>query len=190
MAAIEFLQQELENIRADIVSGTYKTQYAFEEQIQVLISRIHDSHVTLDAGMLAAFKFASPYTLLSLSENGSEEPKIYLKEDLLAAAKEGYDASPVTKINGIEVIEYLTSLIAPNSEGYVEPHADWNSLLSSPAKDIQGYLSIFQRLPLYPGMTLLHLHGGLRITTYLLKSTKLHRTLSQALTAQPLQVRR
>ncbi|RYO39302.1 hypothetical protein AA0111_g1964 [Alternaria arborescens] len=145
------VQQELENIRADIVSGTYKTQYAFEEQIQVLISRIHDSHVTLDAGMLAAFKFASPYTLLSLSENGSEEPKIYLKEDLLAAAKEGYDASPVTKINSIEVIEYLTSLIAPNSEGYVEPHADWNSLLSSPAKDIQGYLSIFQRLPLYPG---------------------------------------
>ncbi|KAL1800496.1 hypothetical protein ACET3X_000838 [Alternaria dauci] len=148
------IQQELENIRADIVSGKYTTQYAFEEQVQLLISRIHDNHVTLNAGILSAFRFASPYTLVSLSENGSEEPKVYLKEDVLAAAKEGYEASPVTKINGIDAIEYLTTLIAPNSDGYVEPHADWNSLLSSPAKDIQGYLSVFQRLPLYPGANL------------------------------------
>ena len=145
------VEQELEYIRANITSGAYKTQYDFEKQVQVLISCMHDNHVVLDAGILAAFRFASPYTLVSLSRDGLEEPKIYLKEDVLAAAKEGYTLSPVSKINDNDAIEYLESLVAINSDGYVEPHADWASIMSSPAKDIQGYLSVFERLPLYPG---------------------------------------
>lgn len=146
--------QALEDIRANISSGAYKSQYAFESQVQLLISRIHDSHVSLDAGILSPFRFASPYSLVSISQDGVQEPEIYLKEDLVAAAKEGYTAYPVEKINDVAVIEYLRSLVAPNSDGYVEPHADWNSLLNSPAKDVQGYLSVLQRLPLYPGKDL------------------------------------
>ncbi|KAH4891136.1 hypothetical protein HBI17_183340 [Parastagonospora nodorum] len=145
------VEQELKEIRANISSGAYKSQYAFEAQVQLLISRIHDNHVTLDAGILAAFRFASPYTIVSISSDGLEEPKVYLKEDLLSASEEGYTPSPVVKINNIDAIDYLTSLVAPNSDGYLEPHADWNSVVTSPAQDIQGYLSVFQRLPLYPG---------------------------------------
>ncbi|KAF3008559.1 hypothetical protein E8E13_007077 [Curvularia kusanoi] len=145
------VEQELQTIRANISSGAYKSQYDFEAQVQLLISRMHDSHVTLDAGILSAFRFVSPYTLLSLSQDGLEEPKLYINEDLLAAAQEGYVSSPVVKINNVDATEYLTSLASPNSDGYLEPHADWNSLMSSPAADIQGSLSLFQRLPLYPG---------------------------------------
>jgi hypothetical protein len=145
------VQQELEDIRSKISSDAYKNQYAFEAHLQLLVSRIHDNHVTLDAGILSAFRFASPYTLVSLSQDGLQEPKIYLREDLLAAAKQGYTPHPVAKINNVTVVDYLTSLVAPNSDGYLEPHADWNSLLNSPAQEIQGYLSVFQRLLLYPG---------------------------------------
>ncbi|KAH7408333.1 hypothetical protein DE146DRAFT_645987 [Phaeosphaeria sp. MPI-PUGE-AT-0046c] len=143
--------QALEDIRANISADAYKSQYSFEWQVQLLISRIHDSHVTLDAGILSAFRFASPYSLVSISQDGVQEPKVYLKEDLVAAAKEGYTAYPIDQINDVATIEYLRSLVASNSDGYVEPHADWNSLMSSPVKDIQGYLSVLQRLPLYPG---------------------------------------
>lgn len=145
------VQQELESIRARIVSGAYKTQYEFEAQVQVLISRIHDKHVALDAGILAAFRFASPFTLVSISEDGLKDPQIYLYEDVLLSLKEGYLADPVSKINGEDAEDYLTSLVAPNSDGYLEPHADWNSLMENPAKDVQGDLSLFQRLTLYPG---------------------------------------
>ncbi|KAH7064284.1 hypothetical protein BKA63DRAFT_608564 [Paraphoma chrysanthemicola] len=145
------VEQELEDIRANISSGAFKSQYAFEAQVQRLISRIHDNHVTLDAGILSPFRFASPYTLVSLSPDGVQNPRIYLKEDLLAAAEEGYTPHPVAKINNVEVNDYLGNLIALNSDGYVEPHADWNAFMTSPYNDIQGYLSVFQRLPLYPG---------------------------------------
>jgi hypothetical protein len=145
------VHEELKKISVNITSGAYKSQYEFETQVQVLISRLHDSHVNLDAGILSAFKFASPYTLVSVSEDGVQEPRVYLQEDVLAAANEGYKAFPISKINGLEVVDYLSSLVAPNSDGYVEPHADWNSLMESPARDVQGYLSLFQRLTLYPG---------------------------------------
>jgi hypothetical protein len=148
------VEQELVDIQTKINSGAYKSQYAFEAQVQLLISRIHDNHVSLDAGILSAFRFASPYTIVSLSQDGFQEPKVYLKEDLLAAAKEGYTPYPVTKINDVDVVDYLANLMGPNSDGYVEPHADWNSLMNSPVKDVQGYLSLFQRLPLYPGDSL------------------------------------
>lgn len=146
--------QELETIRANISSGAYNSQYDFEAQVQLLISRIHDNHVSLNAGILSAFRFVSPYTLLSLSLDGVEEPKLYLREDLVAAGKEGYSSFPLAKINDVDAVEYLTSLIAPNSDGFLEPHADWNSFMSSPATDIQGYLGLFQRLLLYPGSDL------------------------------------
>jgi hypothetical protein len=146
--------QELQQIKAGIVSGAYKTQYEFEAQVQVLVSRIHDKHVSLDAGILAAFRFASPFTLVSISEDGLKYPQVYLYEDVVLSVSEGYRAFPIAKINGQEVVDYLTSLVAPNSDGYLEPHADWNSLMENPAKEVQGYLSLFQRLTLYPGADL------------------------------------
>jgi hypothetical protein len=160
------VQQELENIRANISSGGYTNQYAFEAQIQLLISRLHDNHVQLDAGILSAFRFASPYTLVSVSPDGLQVPQVYLQEHILAANKEGSTASPIVKINDVDAIDYLTALVAPNSDGFVEPHADWNSLMESPAKEAQGYLSSFQRLTLYPGADLnFTLANGTEVST-------------------------
>jgi hypothetical protein len=41
-----------------------------------------------------------------------------------------------------------------NAAGYVEGHADWNSLMDSPALEVQGVLSSFQYATLYPGDTI------------------------------------
>lgn len=55
-------------------------------------------------------------------------------------------------INGIETAEFLSSFAAQNSLGLLEPHADWNQVMSSPAGDIQGLLSSFEgSSPFYPG---------------------------------------
>lgn len=160
------VMHQLEEIRSNVSSGAYKSQYAFELQLQLLVSRIHDSHVMLDAGVLSAFRFASPYTIVSVSKDGLEEPKVYLQEDLLAAIKDGYEASPVSKINDIDVVEYLNTLAAANSNGFVESHADWNSLMDNPAIHIQGSTSLLQSLTLYPGNQLnFTLANGTRIDT-------------------------
>jgi hypothetical protein len=135
--------------------------------VQLLVNRMHDSHVILDAGILDAFTFFSPYGLVSAPTDGKQAPEVYLAEDLLASRMEGYKASPVTQINGKDVVQFLTEFAETNSEGYLEPHADWNSLMGSPALYISGDLSIMQSLTLYSGDELnFILKNGSTVSSY------------------------
>jgi hypothetical protein len=60
----------------------------------------------------------------------------------------------VTHINGEAAAIYLTRYAELNSQGYLEPHADWNALMDSPVGDVLGGLGIFQSGDLYPGDSL------------------------------------
>jgi hypothetical protein len=148
--AVDVLQV-LSQIQSNVTAGIYQNQYDFEADVQLLVNRMHDYHVTLSSGILDAFSFLSPSGLVSASVDGKQLPEIYLIDDLLAGQLEGWVPSPVTKINGQDAVEYLTQFAELNSYGYLEPHADWNSLMDSPALRINGDLSIFQSATFYPG---------------------------------------
>ena len=63
-----------------------------------------------------------------------------------------WQPSAVATINGQGVEDYLSQFAAVNAFGYLEPNAEWNSLMYSPALDIQGYFSIFGGFTtFYPG---------------------------------------
>ncbi|KAF2831214.1 hypothetical protein CC86DRAFT_366632 [Ophiobolus disseminans] len=141
----------LGQIQNNITAGVYKNQYGFEADVQLLVNRMHDSHVTLSAGILDAFSFVSPVGLVSVSADGKQAPEVYIAEDLLQSRLDGYTASPITKINGQDVVKALTDFAELNSDGYLEPHADWNALMDSPAQAISGDLSVFQSATFYPG---------------------------------------
>lgn len=70
---------------------------------------------------------------------------------MVESQREGWTPSPITKINDQDVVDYLTAFAELNSEGYVEPHADWNALFDHPARDIQGGPSVLQSATFYPG---------------------------------------
>ena len=75
-------------------------------------------------------------------------------EDLVdaQAPSQDWQASPITTINGQDVVDYLTQFAAVNTIGCLEPHADWNQLMSSPALTIQNSQSIFNGYTtFYPG---------------------------------------
>jgi hypothetical protein len=145
------VQQVLSQIQSNITAGNYKNQYSFEVDVQRLVHRMHDSHVTLGAGILDAFTFISPYSVVSVSEDGKKVPEIYLSDDLLDSQLQGWTASPVATINGQDVIEYLTQFADLNSNGYLESNADWNALMDNPALYISGQLSVIQSVKYYPG---------------------------------------
>jgi hypothetical protein len=145
------VSEVLQQIQSNVTAGNYKNQYSFEVDIQRLVNRMHDSHVTLGAGILDAFTFISPYSIVSVSVDGKELPEIYIAEDLLQSQLEGWPASPVATINGQDVIEYLTQFAELNSNGLLEPHADWNALMDNPALWISGDLSVIQSAKFYPG---------------------------------------
>ncbi|KAF2468287.1 uncharacterized protein BDR25DRAFT_305255 [Lindgomyces ingoldianus] len=149
------VQAGLAVIQQHINEGFYTNQYAFEADFQLLTYAMHDAHVQLTAGALSAFSFASPYEIASVSIDGKEPPKVYMTDDIINSPKQGWTPSPLKTINGVEVVEFLTQYAALNSWGNVEPHADWNALMSHPALDIQGGLNMFAGSgTFYPGENL------------------------------------
>lgn len=65
------------------------------------------------------------------------------------------NASPITTINDQDVISFLSQFAALNAVGGLEPHTDWNSLMSSHALGIQGRFNYFGGLAtFYPGDTI------------------------------------
>lgn len=65
---------------------------------------------------------------------------------------DSWQASPVATINGYDVTDFLSDFASWNAIGGLEPHADWNQLMSSPVLDIQDYYSIFEGYTtFYPG---------------------------------------
>ena len=63
--------------------------------------------------------------------------------------------SAVVEINGVEASKFLEDFAASNVQGYIEPNADWNNLMSSAASDVQNVLSTFEGSSIfYPGDTI------------------------------------
>lgn len=77
-----------------------------------------------------------------------------MEDDVLEAEGNAisWEPSAIAKINGQDVRAFLEEFAALNSIGTLEPHADWNQLMSSPALDIQNLYSIFEGYTtFYPG---------------------------------------
>jgi len=144
----------------------FPNQYEFEAALQTLLYAAHDGHVTLNAGILAAFSFSSPEEIVSLSVDGIQLPEVYLVRDLADSNFFSlYKPSPITFINGVNVVMYLTQFAANNSIGMIEPHGDWNQLMRSAAQDIQGYSNTFSTATFYPGDSItFELENGTTLT--------------------------
>ena len=165
------VQASLNTIAEMIEAGEFENEYVFEVAVQAVLYATHDDHVTLSAGILSAFTFGSPYSIVSASTDGIELPKVYIEGsrkrlsilyrsltskigDIIEAIDQDVDWVPsaISKINGNDTIEFLSAFAAINSPGNVEPHGDWNGLMSSGAGDVQGIYSAFEGNTIfYPG---------------------------------------
>lgn len=150
---VDFMQG-LADLQAKVEAEAYENQYAFEHELQSLVLKVHDSHFKLFAGVLNQFTFGSNYEIISLSEDGRKAPEVYVYGETLSdcIAQPGCTPSPVDTMNGVPVVDYLTSFAVNQSFGLLEPHADWNSLMMSSALSIKGGMTTFGgSAALYPG---------------------------------------
>jgi hypothetical protein len=74
--------------------------------------------------------------------NDNEVAHICRTDDIFQQ-QNGYTNSPVSQINGEDVVAYLTRFGALNSVGMLEPHAGWNQLMASPAQVVLGTGNVF-----------------------------------------------
>ncbi|CEL06480.1 hypothetical protein ASPCAL09657 [Aspergillus calidoustus] len=148
----------LVELQHTIDGGGFENEYDFENAIQRLLQAAHDDHLALVGGVLSPFAFGSPYAIASVSLDGRELPKVYVAADLFANQTNNlaWAVSPISTINGQDVVDFLTEFAAANSVGKLEPHADWNMLMQSGALDVQGYFEVFYgAATFYPGNTLI-----------------------------------
>ncbi|KAK1529359.1 peptidase S41 family protein [Colletotrichum costaricense] len=149
------LNQGLEYLKANVTSGVYKNQYQFEADLQLLVYSVHDAHVDLAAGILSAFSFSSPWSLVTASIDGKETPKVYFESQVRDYRDNGTKISAISHINDEPIVDFLTRYAALNSVGMLEPHADWNQIMGNPVQDIIGALNIFAGSgTFYPGDSL------------------------------------
>ncbi|KAB8226000.1 hypothetical protein BDV33DRAFT_229150 [Aspergillus novoparasiticus] len=143
----------LSQLQSDIDNNVFRNEYAFEVALNHLIHAAHDDHLELVGGALSRFTYAAPYSIVSVSSDGVELPKVYISDDLIANETRSlpWQPSAIRTINGQDVVEYLTQFAAVNSFGKLEPHADWNMLMRSAVLEIQGKREVFHEAATYPG---------------------------------------
>lgn len=72
------------DVQHTIDSNGFANEYQVEAALQSLLFSAHDSHVSLDAGLLSSFYFGSVNGLTAVSLDGVQLPKVYLTDDLIA----------------------------------------------------------------------------------------------------------
>ncbi|KAI0452953.1 hypothetical protein F5B21DRAFT_318196 [Xylaria acuta] len=115
-----------------ISNTTYTNQYEFDLDIENLIRSANDGHFFITPCSLAPFAFQrQEIGLVSVSGDGRRTPEIYVGADLQALASGSTTVSPVTTINGQDVITYLEKVA--DLQGNQDPDARWNTLFVSAA---------------------------------------------------------
>ncbi|KAG9236435.1 hypothetical protein BJ875DRAFT_456406 [Amylocarpus encephaloides] len=149
LGGLALIQQHVDN-------GGYTNEYDFETDLQRLLYAANDDHLTLVGGILGAFTYGAPVSIVSVSRDGQELPKTYLFDDLYGAQRDpSYTPSAISKINGMTANQYLGQFAARNALGALESHAELNLLMASPAGDIQDFYTTWSGdANFYPGDTL------------------------------------
>ncbi|CAO2647349.1 Nn.00g082710.m01.CDS01 [Neocucurbitaria sp. VM-36] len=138
----------LDNIKSSVNAGDYTNEYDFENDIASLLIKAHDGHLNFNGMAYAgAFRWrrSSAIALISASKDGSEEPKVWAIADF-NSTDTSYEPSPVTQIDGKDVVQFLED--EANLNSYHDPDTRYNAMFFMQPAENYGY---FTNPRFYPG---------------------------------------
>ncbi|CAD6453756.1 e8157b09-e894-4fb8-b380-ee9cd711d897 [Sclerotinia trifoliorum] len=133
--------------------GVYANEYAFQQDLYQIFALAHDGHFVVYPDLLSsAFDWRRQRSLVSISSDGVEIPKIYIYEDIIASPS---TASEVTEINGVDAATYVEDWINQASFNQ-DADAAYNSMFFEKAYVAagvsEGYFTSGGRIRyIYPG---------------------------------------
>ncbi|KAK7564172.1 hypothetical protein IWX49DRAFT_498998 [Phyllosticta citricarpa] len=136
-AAVDILAG-LKNISDTVAKGGYSGDYDVQLDITNLLNKAYDGHLTYLSDIAGILLFGRVGRLVSVSNDGSAVPQVFLFEDLKqthAGAK--FTPSAVKTINGRPANDYLNDL-ANQDGGFHDPDARYNNLFFNIAKQSYG----------------------------------------------------
>lgn len=99
----------LASVKAKLETDLYANEAAFELDFYNIFAKAHDGHLVFYPDVLSnGLRWVKPTSLVSVSKDGTELPKIYMKDDISVSPD---SASPITKINGEEATKVLQDFI-------------------------------------------------------------------------------
>jgi hypothetical protein len=138
----------LTDIGSKVNNGGYTNEYDFENDIAALFIKAHDGHLNFNGMAYAgAFRWrrSSQIALISASKDGNEVPKVWVMNDF-NTTNASFQPSPVTRINGQEVGQFLEAETQLNS--YHDPDTRYNAMFFMQPAESFGY---FTSPRFYPG---------------------------------------
>ncbi|KAH7636100.1 hypothetical protein B0T09DRAFT_317777 [Sordaria sp. MPI-SDFR-AT-0083] len=90
----------------------------------------HDGHFGYSPALLSVFALRRTFQLVSISEDGTTLPKVYIDDDILFQSNSS-TISPVESIDDIPIDNFLTQ--EAHMQGLQDPDAQYNAIFFSPA---------------------------------------------------------
>ncbi|KAJ3579832.1 hypothetical protein NPX13_g735 [Xylaria arbuscula] len=122
---------ELETIRSNLEAGKYTSEVEWQEDLYSAIAgKPHNGHLAYHPDLLTVpFEWVRPWSLVSVSEDGTSLPVIKVLEDVLSP---GEESSHVIEINGIDAATFIERRVADSSNTQ-DPDAGYNTMFFSQA---------------------------------------------------------
>ncbi|WPH02081.1 Hypothetical protein R9X50_00493600 [Acrodontium crateriforme] len=119
---------EFERIYEKSKANGYSNEHDFGMDLYYNFQKTHDGHFAfLPDSVTSVFNFARRTALVSVSMDGTSLPQVFVYADILASQTGAkFTPSHITKINGQDAIEYLTSWSTIGS--LQDPDALWNNM--------------------------------------------------------------
>ena len=122
---------ELETIRSDLEAGKYSGEVEWQEDLyRAIAGKPHNGHLAYHPDLLTVpFEWVRPWSLVSVSEDGTSLPVIKVLEDVLSPSKA---SSHVVEINGMDAATFIEGRVADSSNTQ-DPDAGYNTMFFSQA---------------------------------------------------------
>ncbi|KAJ9612286.1 hypothetical protein H2200_003883 [Cladophialophora chaetospira] len=126
------LMAGLEDLSDQVQDGTLTSEIDFEWQLVDLMASARDGHFTFFPDAYSVFIYFNPMgSLVSVSSDGIQLPEVYLYQDLVDSAAQGWEPSPVDSINGTDVVSWLSAKAFNETLSLQDLDALYNALFFS-----------------------------------------------------------
>ncbi|KAI0408309.1 hypothetical protein F4802DRAFT_549300 [Xylaria palmicola] len=121
----------LDRIRSNLEADKYNGELDWQEELYINIAgKPHNGHLSYHPDLLTVpFEWVRPWTLVSVSEDGTSLPVIKVLEDVISPSQ---TSSHVVEINGIDAATFIERRVTDSSNAQ-DPDAGYNTMFFSQA---------------------------------------------------------
>ncbi|KAJ5608192.1 hypothetical protein N7537_004811 [Penicillium hordei] len=149
---LDYLQQQA-------ADNKFSNQFEFDTALSDLFISAKDGHLSLVPCSFMPFVFVSHESLVSISSDGLQLPKIYTYNDAQVLKSNPDAISPIVTINGKEVVSHLEGVA--ETQSFQDPDARYNNVFRSRSRfmNSEEMLGAFSYGPngMWPGPTVYNL---------------------------------